>query len=505
MSTSEESVTSGHRNVSAIVRTRATSRDARRSDAAVRRLMVTTMLLADAVCLVLATLGAYAARQLLLGRTGDLSEHVLDAAGIIALGWLIAIILFNGYDTRLVPAGTELFSNVLHASLAAAGIVGAVVYLLDIELSRAFFVALFVIGPPLLLLDRFLLRQALNTLRDRGRLRTPVLAVGSLAHVDGIARTIDRETWLGYDVVGAVTPRADAAGAAEESGLGIPVLGAEHDLLRIVDQVRPRVLLFTAGATASAEEFRRTAWKLEGLDVQVIVVPALSEIAADRVRMRPVAGLPLVHMDLPRARQAMQWTKRAFDIAASTLLLLVLAPMLGLIALCIRIREGKEVIFRQQRVGRDGETFELLKFRSMITDAEAEQVELTERAVQDRGNAVMFKMRRDPRITRTGRFLRRYSLDELPQLLNVLRGDMSLVGPRPALPRESAVYDDDARRRLSVRPGITGLWQVSGRSDLAWEETVRLDLYYVDNWSFLRDLQILLRTVRAVLASSGAY
>jgi exopolysaccharide biosynthesis polyprenyl glycosylphosphotransferase len=499
MAVSEESLRGGREGVAT---RRARAAGSRRSDVQVRRSTVAIMILTDALCLLIAVLGAYAARQLLLGRTGDLSENVTDAAWVIALGWLAAIILFSGYDSRLVPAGTELFANVLHASLAAAGIVGGIVYLLDIELSRAFFLALFAIGPPLLLLDRLIIRRVLNLLRTRGRLRSAVLAVGSLAHVDGIARTLARERWLGYDVIGAVTPLSDAV---TTSGLGIPSLGTEASLLQVVSQVRPRVLLFTAGAAASAEEFRRIAWKLEDLDVQVIVAPALSEIAADRVTMRPVAGLPLVHMDLPRARQATRWTKRAFDLAASLLLLIMLAPLLGLIALWIRMREGQGVIFRQERVGREGETFELLKFRSMITDAEAVNVEMRERAVQDRGNAVMFKMRRDPRITPTGRLLRRYSLDELPQLLNVLRGDMSLVGPRPALPRESATYDDDARRRLSVRPGITGLWQVSGRSDLSWEETVRLDLYYVDNWSFLRDLQILLRTVRAVLASSGAY
>ena len=163
------------------------------------------------------------------------------------------------------------------------------------------------------------------------------------------------------------------------------------------------------------------------------------------------------------------------------------------------------MIFRQQRVGRDGKHFEFLKFRTMITDAEAVKVEMVERAVQDRGNTVMFKMQNDPRITAPGRFLRRFSLDELPQLWNVLRGDMSLVGPRPALPREVEGYDTDAHRRLAVRPGITGLWQVSGRSDLSWDDTVRLDLFYVDNWSFMQDLLILVRTARAVLASRGAY
>ncbi|MGO2823970.1 sugar transferase [Brachybacterium alimentarium] len=466
-----------------------------------RRQSILLMVVLDVFAIILAMGGAYLVRQAALGAAGDLSEHIFDSAAVIALGWLLAITLFNGYDPRLVPSGTELFRNLLHATLAAAGIIGTVVYLADIELSRAFFLAFFLLGPPLLLLDRVLIRRTLNSARTRGRFRQGVIAVGSLAHVDGIARTIHRERWLGYDIVGAVTP----TGSASTSELGIPVLGPEQDLLRIAEDLRPGILLFTAGATASAEEFRRTAWKLEHEDVSVIVVPALTEISADRLRMRPVAGLPLVHMDLPRARAALKWTKRLFDIVASAVLLAVLSPVLAMIAVRIRLHDGGPVVFRQDRVGREGHHFEFLKFRTMVTDAEAVLVEMTERAVQDRGNAVMFKMREDPRITRPGRFLRRYSLDELPQLWNVLRGDMSLVGPRPALPREASAYDEDARRRLSVRPGITGLWQVSGRSDLSWEDTVRLDLYYVDNWSFIQDLQILLRTVRAVLASSGAY
>ena len=469
--------------------------------ARLRMVLVGVMVVLDIVMIVAAAGGAYAVRQWTLGPAGDLTENVLDSAAPIAIGWLVAITLFSGYDPRLVPSGTELFRNLQHATLAAAGIIGTIVYLADIELSRAFFLAFFALGPPLLLLDRLLVRRLLNAARIRGRFRQDVLAVGSLGTVDGIVRTLHRERWLGYDVVGAVTPSGNSA----VSALGIPVLGAEEELLRIAEELRPGILLFTAGATSSAEEFRRTAWKLEQQDIQVIVVPQLTEISADRLRMRPVAGLPLVHMDLPRARAALQWTKRLFDISASAALLALLAPVLAGVALRIRLHDHGPVIFRQQRVGRDGKMFEFLKFRTMVTDAEAIKVEMIERAVEDRGNAVMFKMRDDPRITPPGRFLRRYSMDELPQLWNVLRGDMSLVGPRPALPREVSSYDEDARRRLSVRPGITGLWQVSGRSDLSWEDTVRLDLYYVDNWSFTQDLQILLRTVRAVLASSGAY
>lgn len=479
------------------------ARHARRT----RRLTTLILLGLDAGALALAAVVAYLLRQSIPGLThaGDLSVTVRAGAGIIAVGWLGAIALYGGYAARLVPSGAEILRNVMHASLAAAGIVGAVLYLSGIQLSRAFFVVLFVVGPPLLLLNRLLVRRGLNALHRRGHARQSVLVVGSLPHVDSIAGTIQRETWLGYDVVGAVIPHPDDLDDEDPvSTAGIPVLGREEDVLTIARGLRPGVLLFAAGASASAEEFRRTAWELEDLDVDLIVVPGLSEISGDRMSMRPVAGLPLVHLEPPRSRDAVKLSKRVFDVVASALILLAVSPVMAGIALAVKLGDGGPVIFRQQRVGRGGETFEFLKFRSMSVDAEARLAEL-QQAQRDRGNDVMFKMQRDPRITRVGHVLRRYSLDELPQLWNVLRGDMSLVGPRPALTTEVAGYDQDARRRLSVRPGITGLWQVSGRSDLSWSETVRLDLYYVDNWSFAQDALILAKTVRAVLAPTGAY
>ena len=225
-----------------------------------RRLTILCMVLADVVALLIAVGGAYLVRQTALGPTGDLTANVVDAAFPIAAGWLLAITLFNGYDSRLVPAGTELYRNVLHATLAAAGIVGTIVYLAEIELSRAFFLAFFLIGPPLLLLVRAVIRRALNGARNRGKFRQGVLAVGSIDHVDSIARTLHRERWLGYDVLGAVTP--DGASILP-SRLHIPVLGTEKELLTIAEALRPNILLFTAGATASTDEFRRTAWKLE--------------------------------------------------------------------------------------------------------------------------------------------------------------------------------------------------------------------------------------------------
>lgn len=467
-----------------------------------RRWGIAGLVAADTLMIATAMLIAFIVRQRSLGRAADLQANVLDSAALIAVGWIAAIALSGAYSARLLATGTKMFHLIAQASFAAAGIVAAGVFLLNIELSRVFYVVFFLVGPLLLLIERYAARKILGRIRRGGRFRTTVIAVGPLSHVDGIARTLQRESWLGYDVIGAITPDGDPRTRTVN---GIPVLGHEDDLLEILHCEQPGVLLFTAGATGTAEQFRRTAWKLEDHAIDVIVAPAMTDIAPDRVELRPVAGLPLVHMDRPRARDSLRWTKRAFDIVAAGVGLLLISPLLLIIVVVVKLHDGGPVLFTQERVGRNGEVFDFLKFRSMVTNAEEVLAEIRACETQDKGNKVMFKMKNDPRITAPGRFLRRYSLDELPQLVNVLRGDMSLVGPRPALVHEVSAYDEDARRRLSVRPGITGLWQVSGRSELSWEETVRLDLYYVDNWSFLQDLQILVRTVKAVLASDGAY
>ncbi|HEX7349467.1 sugar transferase [Brachybacterium sp.] len=475
------------------------ARRARRDD----RMVVASLIVADIVVLSVACVLAMMIRGRLafLGVSQDLPDSLVASSLVITGAWLVSMLVFGASNPRVIGSGAEIYRGVLLGTLGTVGFVGAVLFLADIPLSRPYFVVLFLVGPLLLLLVRTVARRMVNLSRSRGRLRAQVLVVGSTGHVRGIVRTLRREVWLGYDVVGAVAPISDER---RDEDAGVPILGDESQMLDLVRAVQPDVVLFTAGSSASAEEFRRVAWKLEELEVDVIVVPGLSEISSDRIRMRPVAGLPLVHMDLPRSRKALKKGKRIFDVVASSALLLFLSPVFAVTAVCIRLGDGGGVIFRQKRVGRGGEPIEFLKFRSMVLDAEARRVEL-EQLARDRGNDVLFKMSDDPRITPVGRVLRRYSLDELPQLWNVLRGDMSLVGPRPALPTEVEGYDADAHRRLAVRPGITGLWQVSGRSDLSWDDTVRLDLFYVDNWSFMQDLLILVRTVRAVLASRGAY
>jgi exopolysaccharide biosynthesis polyprenyl glycosylphosphotransferase len=252
----------------------------------------------------------------------------------------------------------------------------------------------------------------------------------------------------------------------------------------------------------SGIRLRELAWELEETGTDLCVAPALIDVAGPRTTIRPVAGLPLLQLDHPELAGGKQVIKAMFDRAAAGLALVMLAPLFVVIALAIRLDDRGPVFFMQTRVGRDGQTFRLFKFRTMVVDAEQRRLELE---ALNEGAGVLFKMRKDPRVTKVGAALRRWSLDELPQLFNVVIGDMSLVGPRPALPKEVARYGDHMRRRLVVKPGITGLWQVSGRSGLSWEESFRLDLRYVDNWSMMLDVQILWKTFSAVVRGSGAY
>ena len=310
---------------------------------------------------------------------------------------------------------------------------------------------------------------------------------------------LQRESWLGYSIIGCVTAHE---GELSETRTGLPILGRTTDVAQIVAERDVDTLLIAEGAFAPGHTLRQAAWALEGLHhLEIAVAPGLTDVAADRVEIRPMAGLPLVYLGHTRAHDAAHWAKRAFDIIGSLGLIALSSPIWLWAALRIKLDDGGPVFFRQTRIGLEGKAFLCLKFRTMVLDAETRLPDLAPTA----GSDMLFKMRLDPRVTKVGRRLRRYSVDELPQLINVLRGDMSLVGPRPPLPTEVDRYQTDAVRRLDVRPGLTGLWQISGRSNLSWEDTVRLDTYYVDNWSMVQDVVILLKTVSAVFAARGAY
>jgi exopolysaccharide biosynthesis polyprenyl glycosylphosphotransferase len=250
-------------------------------------------------------------------------------------------------------------------------------------------------------------------------------------------------------------------------------------------------------------EFATCRWELEKLDVDLLVSPGVVDVAGPRLMMRPVCGLPLIHVEKPQYNGAKRFQKRLFDVVFSSMVLLCGLPVLIAVAVAVKATSKGPVFYRSERIGLDGEPFEMIKFRTMVDGADAMVEKLIEQNESKGG--VLFKIRNDPRVTPIGTFLRKYSIDELPQFINVFMRDMSVVGPRPPLAGEVNTYDDYVKRRLLVRPGITGLWQVSGRSDLSWEDSVRLDLFYVENWSMIADLQIAVKTLRAMIAHSGAY
>jgi exopolysaccharide biosynthesis polyprenyl glycosylphosphotransferase len=427
------------------------------------------------------------------------ASRLLVAGPLIVAGWLASFAFGGAYRNNVFGAGIDEFRRVLNGSLVAGALVGVGCYLVQFPLSRGFFTLLFGIGIPALLVGRIVLRRAVHAARRHGALVHRVVIAGDPAHIDEISSVLLRQPALGYHVVGALTP---AHVLSEETATGVPVLGNSDDATSVVRDCAADVILFAGGALGSASQLRRIIWDLEHQAVQVVVAPSVTDISSERVRVRPVGGLPLMHIDPPRALDASRWGKRIFDIVGSLGLLLLFSPAFVLASIQIKRFDGGPILFRQTRVGRHGAEFSCLKFRTMVVDAESMLAALHAEQGYAEG---LFKMKEDPRVTKPGRWLRRYSLDEVPQLINVLRGEMSLVGPRPPLPLEVAKYAAHTSRRLHVRPGLTGLWQVSGRSDLSWSEAIRLDLYYVDNWSMVQDLSILAKTFSAVFGSKGAY
>jgi len=345
---------------------------------------------------------------------------------------------------------------------------------------------------------RYLMRKRLHRQRDRGCCMRRVTAVGHSGAVAELIVQLRRERYHGLEVVNACL--AEHAGLKEIAG--VPVAGGLSDAARVADQTGADTVAVLACPEMDGVALRRLAWELEKEGTDLFVAPALMDVAGPRTTIRPVAGLPLLHVDHPELTGVRWAIKSIFDKAIATAALCILSPLLAFIAIAIMLHDGGPVLFAQTRIGKDGQPFTVLKFRTMVPDAELRGAEI---AALDEGDGLLFKVRKDPRVTAPGAWLRRWSLDELPQLFNVVLGEMSIVGPRPPLPHEAARYGQDVRRRLVVKPGMTGLWQVSGRSDLSREDAVRLDLRYVENWSFALDLQILWKTWAAVVKGRGAY
>jgi exopolysaccharide biosynthesis polyprenyl glycosylphosphotransferase len=307
-----------------------------------------------------------------------------------------------------------------------------------------------------------------------------------------------RSEWSGYRLVGVC---ADVGGGSlVVGGRSVPVVGTVSEAAAAADRCGADAVAVTA--ETGPGELGVLAGEVGGRGIDLLVAPAVAEVAAPRMVERDTGGLTLLHVEEPTFTGPQRLAKEVFDRVSAALALVALAPVFAVVAVAVTLDSPGPVFFRQTRVGRDGRRFSMVKFRTMVNDAERLQADLEHRNEAD---GLLFKLRTDPRVTRVGRWLRRYSIDELPQIVNVLRGQMSMVGPRPPLPGEVEMYEGHVSRRLLVKPGITGLWQVSGRSDLPWNEAVRLDLYYVDHWSPTMDLTIMAKTFSAVIRGHGAY
>ena len=425
-------------------------------------------------------------------------RRYLEIAAGIALAWLSAVCLSGGYQARHLGTGSEEYKRVLGATLRTFGAVALTSYIFRLELPRGLMAIALPVGATLLLVGRFLARRRIVRARVAGRCVHRVLLVGDRRRVQELAQSLAAEPAAGFVPVGAcVTDLSDDTPVAPN----VPVVGGPAFTAEAAQLMGSDVVVVAGGPALGAEMLRDIAWSLEGSGVDLVVSPSLTNVAGPRVNVRPVAGLPLLYVDEPRFSGGKRVVKTSLDRVGALVGLVFLAPLLLTVGLAVRLTSRGPALFRQTRIGLDGKEFRVFKFRTMYQDAEARLADLQH---QNESGGLLFKIKDDPRITTVGRFLRRTSIDELPQLLNVLLGHLSLVGPRP-LPVKDSDFEGHVRRRLLVPPGITGLWQVSGRSDISWEDAVRLDLYYVENWSIGLDFLILLRTVTAITRGGGAY
>jgi exopolysaccharide biosynthesis polyprenyl glycosylphosphotransferase len=472
--------------------------DAARSNTGYRRRWMQRYVVAAVLADLAAMVAALGATHLLHLGEGLLAGPVLI---LVPFLWVIVVHLAGGYERGVLGAGSEEFRSLPQAGLVVMAVIAFSSYAIGVDLFRGIVV---VAAPSAVLfstLGRYALRRRVHHLRLHGRCMRTVIAVGREGAVLDLVRQLRRDRHCGMDVLAACVPDPDGAQLLRDEG--IAVVGDLGQVARSVRALGADAVAVTSSSETAAVYLRRLSWELEGSGVELLVAPGLMEVAGPRMHMRPFVGLPLLHVEEPEFTGVKRLVKHGLDRLGAGLTVLVLAPVLLVIALAVRLDSPGPVLFRQVRIGRGGREFRMLKFRTMVADAEAQRAALLDR--NQNADGLLFKIADDPRITKVGRLLRRFSLDELPQLFNVLGGQMSLVGPRPPLPAEVALYDDSVRRRLLVKPGLTGLWQVSGRSDLTWEESVRLDLRYVENWSLLLDVMILWKTAFAVLRARGAY
>jgi exopolysaccharide biosynthesis polyprenyl glycosylphosphotransferase len=436
---------------------------------------------------------------------------------LLTIVWAIALLVQRGGSSDdLLLKSANGYRDIWRATLIV--VVGLAIYssVAQLQMSRGYLLVAIPLGLLALTGNRVFWRRWMIRQRAAGKYSLRTVLVGSDSSVRRLTDILSRDSSSGMRVVGYVvtTEESRVEGSwAEESRVdesrsdratdpATRILRSGAEVQGLVRDFRADAVVVIGDAGRGDDFVRELSWALEGSGIRLMVSPSVGPVAGARLHTIPVAGHQMIYVQEPQYSGTKYLAKRALDIGASAAGLILLSPLFLTLAVVIRLDSPGPAFFRQTRSGRGGALFSILKFRTMVQDAEALRSALAER---NEHSGPMFKIRADPRITRVGSVLRRYSLDELPQLLNVLLGHMSLVGPRPPLPAEVEAYASRAHRRLLLKPGLTGPWQISGRSDLGWEEGLFLDLYYVENWSLFDDILILGRTVGAVLRSQGAY
>jgi exopolysaccharide biosynthesis polyprenyl glycosylphosphotransferase len=425
--------------------------------------------------------------------------HLLITTAVVG-GWLVSLMLSRAYEPCVFGSGPTEYQRVFDATWRYLALLALVSFMFQRPGVRTYLLVAFPLGTVAVLGGRWLWRRWLHRRRDTGGCTTAVLAIGLRDQAERLVHEMNDRVGSGYRVVGVCVPPGQVQSGEEI--LGVPVLGDLRGAGTIAAQVGADCVAVSGSDAITAEVVRRLSWELEPVGVDLMLTAELADVAGPRITVTPEQSVSLLHVDAPRFSGPKYGLKTLTDAVGAAVLTVLLAPLLGLAALAVAVSSEGPIFYVQERVGRRGRTFRMLKFRTMRVGADDDHSVL---AGESDGNGVLFKRRDDPRVTPVGRFLRRYSLDELPQLLNVMAGQMSLVGPRPPLPHEVSKYEARMRRRLLVKPGMTGLWQVGGRSDLSWEETVRLDVFYAENWTPFGDLLILARTAKAVFGARGAY
>jgi exopolysaccharide biosynthesis polyprenyl glycosylphosphotransferase len=450
---------------------------------------------ADLVAIALAMGVAYAVGDVRALQSTSARDNYLVVALLSLPVWIAVFAKYGLYSSRRITSRTQEYRLVFHAVVVAVALMTLVAYAFQITVARRWLLLTFVFGLAFVAIDRELTRRVFQRLRKRGRMMRPIVVVGANGEGQAIAHMLESQPWLGYRVVGFVDDeRVDA-------DLSLPVYGPASKTLDVVLETQATGVV-VATTAIDADTCNDLARQLVEAGIHVELSSTLRDVASQRLLVRPLGRYPVVCLEPVRRSGWRGAAKRAFDLTIATVGLVVLAPLMGLVALLVKLDSRGPVLFRQNRVGKDGVLFTMYKFRTMSADAE---LRLAELEAANEADGPLFKIRNDPRITRVGHVLRRFSIDELPQLVNVLRGEMSMVGPRPALPSEAARWAPRFRNRLMVKPGLTGMWQVNGRSTTSFEQYERLDLYYVDNWSLITDLMIIFRTIPILLRRHGAY